>query len=230
MPGALMRRTGRWTTRITRTGLGARNRRARFPAEHCGGVLRIASAADPARPLLGRRYASAQGPPAFAILYADARLAIRHEPNLSNSPASAVELFEITSSDQGRFDPALLCQAGDERLASGSPSAARDADASTSGRDVRIAARRGHIGSRAQCGQPVASGRKPHRRRIDPRRRCFASSAWSALLPNRLLAAARRTSADAAAVSPPPEVWFSGRRPRCQGPDVASPRVTDVTK
>ena len=166
-----------------------------------------------------------ESPRAFAILYADARLAIRHEPNLSNSPASAVELFEITSSDQGRFDPALLCQAGDERLAGGSPSAARDADAST-GRDVRIAARRGHIGSRAQCGQPVASGRKPHRRRIDPRRRCFASSAWSALLPNRLLAAARRTPADAAAVSPPPEVWFSGRRPRCQGPDVTSPRVS----
>jgi hypothetical protein len=38
-------------TRITRPEVAARNRRARFPAARCGGVLRIASAADPARPL-----------------------------------------------------------------------------------------------------------------------------------------------------------------------------------
>ena len=36
--------------RITRHEVAATNRRARFPAAHCGGVLRIASAADPARP------------------------------------------------------------------------------------------------------------------------------------------------------------------------------------
>jgi len=40
------------STRITRSEVAARNRRARFPAAHCDGVLRIAPAADPARPLL----------------------------------------------------------------------------------------------------------------------------------------------------------------------------------
>jgi hypothetical protein len=43
------------STRITEAELAAQNRRARFPAAPCGGVLRIASAGDPARPLLGRR-------------------------------------------------------------------------------------------------------------------------------------------------------------------------------
>jgi hypothetical protein len=41
------------STRITQDELAARNRRARFPAARCRGVLRIASAADPARPLPG---------------------------------------------------------------------------------------------------------------------------------------------------------------------------------
>ena len=45
-----MRRTYGWATRITRPEVAARNRRERFPATHCNGVLRIASAADPARP------------------------------------------------------------------------------------------------------------------------------------------------------------------------------------
>jgi hypothetical protein len=40
------------STRITQDEVAARNRRARFPASHCGGVLRIASAVDPARPRL----------------------------------------------------------------------------------------------------------------------------------------------------------------------------------
>jgi hypothetical protein len=43
------------STRITQDEVAARNRRARFPAAHCSGVLRIASAADPARPLPCRR-------------------------------------------------------------------------------------------------------------------------------------------------------------------------------
>ncbi len=43
------------STRITQAELAARNRRARFPAAPCGGVLRIASAGDPAHPLFGPR-------------------------------------------------------------------------------------------------------------------------------------------------------------------------------
>ena len=49
MPGALMRRACRWTTRITGTGLAARNRRARFPASRRVGMLRIAPADEPTR-------------------------------------------------------------------------------------------------------------------------------------------------------------------------------------
>ena len=37
--------------RITGTEVAARNRGARFPAPRCGGVLRIASAVNPACPL-----------------------------------------------------------------------------------------------------------------------------------------------------------------------------------
>ena len=44
-----MRRMYGWATRITDAEVAARNRRARFPAARYGGVLRIASAADPAR-------------------------------------------------------------------------------------------------------------------------------------------------------------------------------------
>jgi len=47
-----MRRTYGWATRITGAEVAARNRRARFPAARSNGVLRIASAADPARPLM----------------------------------------------------------------------------------------------------------------------------------------------------------------------------------
>jgi hypothetical protein len=43
------------STRITQHEVAASNRRARFPAAHCVGVLRIASATDPARPLLSRK-------------------------------------------------------------------------------------------------------------------------------------------------------------------------------
>ncbi len=52
MPGAPMRRACRWTTWITQAELAAMNRRARFPASPCGGTLRIAPAAEPARPAL----------------------------------------------------------------------------------------------------------------------------------------------------------------------------------
>jgi hypothetical protein len=51
MSGALMRRRAPRPTRITRNEVAARNRGARFPAPRCNGPLRIASAADPARPL-----------------------------------------------------------------------------------------------------------------------------------------------------------------------------------
>ena len=40
-----MRRAYGWVTRITGPEVATRNRRARFPATHCDGVLRIASAA-----------------------------------------------------------------------------------------------------------------------------------------------------------------------------------------
>jgi hypothetical protein len=54
MPGALMRRTGRWDLRGSQVPNSPRGIAARaFRLAHCGGVLRIASAADPARPLLG---------------------------------------------------------------------------------------------------------------------------------------------------------------------------------
>ena len=46
MSGAPMRRACGWTTRITEAELAARNRRARFPASPCFGVLRTASAAE----------------------------------------------------------------------------------------------------------------------------------------------------------------------------------------
>jgi hypothetical protein len=45
-----MRRACRWATRITRTEVAAMNRRARFPASPCVGVLRIASATNLGRP------------------------------------------------------------------------------------------------------------------------------------------------------------------------------------
>jgi hypothetical protein len=47
MPGAPMRRTCRWTTRITEAELAATNRRARFPASQRVGTLRIAPACEP---------------------------------------------------------------------------------------------------------------------------------------------------------------------------------------
>ena len=55
LPGAPMRRACRWTTRITQAELAARNRRARFPASHRGGMSRYAThTISAARPLVTR--------------------------------------------------------------------------------------------------------------------------------------------------------------------------------
>jgi len=50
MPGAQVRRPSGWATRITWAEVAAMNRNARFPASHCVGVLRTASALNLGRP------------------------------------------------------------------------------------------------------------------------------------------------------------------------------------
>jgi hypothetical protein len=68
------------------------------------------------------------------------------------------------------------------------------------------------------------AGRKPRRRRFQPRRRCFVSSARPTRRPNRLVTGVRQTRADAVSVRHTPEAWFSARRPRRREPDGPSPQ------
>ena len=93
---------------------------------------------------------------------------------------------------------------------------------------VSHATRRGPSGPRHDSASRCASS-KTTPQAYRSAEALFRLETTDSQLPHRLLAVVRQAPADAAAVSQAPEVWFSGRRPRCRGPDATSPVTSRIS-